>query len=188
MEFVLASASERRKELLTRLCKEFKVVESFFPEDKVKFNDNLEEYVKKLSLGKAQYVANKLGIDNIVIAADTIVAINDTILGKPKDKQDAYNMLNSLSGNVHKVYTGVTVMNLKTKKTVSEAVCTKVKFSPLDEDTIISYIESGEPLDKAGAYGIQGYGGIFVESIEGCYYNVVGLPLNKLDKILRLIV
>lgn len=188
MGFVLASASERRKELLTRLCEEFRVIESFFPEEKVVFNGNLEEYVKELSLGKAKYVADNLDTEDIIIAADTIVAIGDLILGKPKDKDDAYNMLKSLSGKVHNVYTGVTVLDLRSKKIISEAVCTKVKFSHLSDDEILSYVDSGDPLDKAGAYGIQGRGGVFVERIEGCYYNVVGLPLNKLDKMLKSLV
>jgi septum formation protein len=186
--FVLASASERRKELLTRLCEEFRVIESFFPEEKVVFNGNLEEYVKELSLGKAKYVADNLDTEDIIIAADTIVAIGDLILGKPKDKDDAYNMLKSLSGKVHNVYTGVAVLDLRSKKIISEAVCTKVKFSHLSDDEILSYVDSGDPLDKAGAYGIQGRGGVFVERIEGCYYNVVGLPLNKLDKMLKSLV
>jgi nucleoside triphosphate pyrophosphatase len=186
--FVLASASERRKELLTRLCEEFRVIESFFPEEKVVFNGNLEEYVKELSLGKAKYVADNLDTEYIIIAADTIVAIGDLILGKPKDKDDAYTMLKSLSGKVHNVYTGVTVLDLRSKKIISEAVCTKVKFSHLSDEEILSYVDSGDPLDKAGAYGIQGRGGVFVERIEGCYYNVVGLPLNKLDKMLKSLV
>ncbi|MNI37425.1 Maf-like protein [Clostridium sp. YIM B02506] len=188
MGFVLASASERRKELLTRLCEEFRVIESFFPEEKVVFNGNLEEYVKELSLGKAKYVADNLDTEDIIIAADTIVAIGDLILGKPKDKDDAYNMLKSLSGKVHNVYTGVTVLDLRSKKIISEAVCTEVKFSHLSDEEILSYVDSGDPLDKAGAYGIQGRGGVFVERIEGCYYNVVGLPLNKLDKMLKSLV
>lgn len=188
MNFVLASASERRKELLARLCEEFRVVESFFPEESVEFKGDLEKYVKELSLGKAQYVARTLDEDSIVIAADTIVAINGNILGKPKDKEAAYNMLKSLSGNVHKVYTGVTVINLRNNKIMNEAVCTKVVFSTLNEEDILAYVDSEEPLDKAGAYGIQGHGGVFVESIEGCYYNVVGLPLNRLDKMLKSII
>lgn len=188
MGFVLASASERRKELLTRLCEEFRVIESFFPEEKVVFNGNLEEYVKELSLGKAKYVADNLDTEDIIIAADTIVAIGDLILGKPKDKDDAYTMLKSLSGKVHNVYTGVTVLDVRSKKIISEAVCTKVKFSHLSDEEILSYVDSGDPLDKAGAYGIQGRGGVFVERIEGCYYNVVGLPLNKLDKMLKSLV
>lgn len=188
VKFVLASASERRKELLTRICKEFKVVESFFPEDSVVFNGNLEDYVKELSNGKAKYVEDISNEESIIIAADTIVTINGSILGKPKDKNDAYKMLKTLSGNTHKVYTGITVINKGTKEILSEAVCTKVKFSYLNEEEILNYIQTGEPLDKAGSYGIQGYGGVFVEYIEGCYYNVVGLPLNRLDKMLKSII
>ncbi|MGL5244268.1 MAG: Maf family protein, partial [Sarcina sp.] len=103
----------------------------------------------------------------------------------PKNQEEAYSMLYALSGNTHKVYSGFCVLNTKDTSIICESCCTKVKFSKLTEEQIKKYIESGEPFDKAGAYGIQGLGGVFVEEISGCYYNVMGLPINKLNNILR---
>ena len=110
--------------------------------------------------------------------------MEDKVLGKPADKEEAFNMLKLLSGKIHQVYSGLAVYNTLTKELITDYVCTEVKFSTIPDEVITSYIETGEPMDKAGAYGIQGYGGIFVEKIHGCYYNVVGLPLNKLYNML----
>ena len=184
MKYILASASERRQELLKRLIESFEVVVSDFEEDKVEFNGDIETYVMTLSKGKALDVANKVPKDTIIIAADTIVTINNKILGKPKDKNDAYNMLKLLSNNVHRVYSGVTVLNTNTNTIESKCTYTEVYFSELSDQEIYDYISTGECNDKAGAYGIQGLGGVFVEKINGCYYNVVGLPLNLLKKII----
>ncbi|MBL4934012.1 Maf-like protein [Clostridium paridis] len=185
MKVILASASERRKELLFRLFEEFEVVVSNFDEDSVVFSGNLEEYVKTLSYGKAKEISKSSIKDSLIIAADTIVSIDGKILGKPKDKQEAVNMLKTLSGREHKVYSGITVINSNSSKIIQDAVCTTVYFSVLSDEEILSYVETNEPMDKAGAYGIQGHGGIFVEKIDGCFYNVVGLPLNRLSKIIK---
>ena len=109
----------------------------------------------------------------------------DKILGKPKSEEDAYKMLKDLSGKVHRVYSAVVVVNSKTNKVKKECIFTEVKFKDLTNEEILKYISTKEPLDKAGAYGIQGIGGVFVERINGCYYNVVGLPLNLLNNILE---
>ncbi|MFL0247467.1 Maf-like protein [Candidatus Clostridium stratigraminis] len=184
MSIILASASERRKELLKRIIPDFKVIASDFNEDSVTFNGDCIKYVENLSLGKAQDVASKTDAANIIIGCDTIVYHNKKVLGKPKNEEEAYKMLTSLSGNSHYVYSGISIINTKTNNIVQDCVCTEVYFSKLSESQIQGYIKSGEPMDKAGSYGIQGYGGIFVEKINGCYYNVVGLPINKLYSLL----
>lgn len=185
MKIVLASASVRRHELLERLYKEFDIIVSEFDEAGVIYNGIPEEYVKQLSKGKALEVYKLIKEPAIIIAADTIVVYDNNVLLKPKDKDDAYNMLKKLSGNLHYVYSGITVVNTYNNKIISEAVVTEVKFSNLNDAEIDEYIKTGEPMDKSGAYGIQGYGGVFVEKINGCYYNVVGLPLNKLKEIIK---
>ncbi len=185
LKFVLASASERRKELLSRIIKDFEVRVSDFDEESVRVNEDIEKYVKTLSEGKARSVALNYSRDSIIIGADTIVVIDNNVLGKPKDKNDAFRMLKSLSNNVHRVYSGVTVINNSTKVIKSECLYTEVYFSELSDEEIWKYIDTGECLDKAGAYGIQGFGGVFVKSINGCYYNVVGLPLNLLNKMIK---
>ena len=140
--------------------------------------------VKRLSCLKALDIASKIS-GGIMIAADTVVILNGKILGKPKNKKEAARMLRNLSGKEHKVITGVAVVNAKTKKLLQDVVITKVKFRRLDRDLIEKYVASGKPLDKAGAYGIQGKGALLVESIEGDYFNVVGLPLNALNQLLE---
>ena len=185
LKFILASASERRKELLSRIVRDFEVRVSDFDEDSVQVNNDIEKYVKILSEGKAKSVALNCSKDSIIIGADTIVVIDNKVLGKPKDKNDAFRMLKALSNNVHRVYSGVTVINNSTKVIKSDCLYTEVYFSELSDEEIWKYIDTGECLDKAGAYGIQGFGGVFVKSINGCYYNVVGLPLNLLNKMIK---
>lgn len=185
MGVILASASERRKELLKRIIKEFKIEISAFDEDSITFNGDCKEYVKSIALGKAQSIANKIDYSSIVIGCDTIVYHKGKVLGKPRNEEEAFNMLMALSGDMHEVYSGIAIINTETKSIVQDYVCTEVYFSKLSKEQIISYIKSGEPMDKAGAYGIQGGASIFVERIHGCYYNVVGLPLNKLYFLLR---
>ena len=184
MKVVLASASARRQELLARLIDDFDVSVSNFDESTVPFEGNIDKYVKSVALGKAIDIRDKIKKEAIIISADTIVTKDNEILGKPKDEQDAFKMLKSLSGKNHFVYSGVVVINTKTDIIIQESLSTKVTFSDISDKEILEYIKTGEPLDKAGAYGIQGKGGIFVEEIEGCYYNVVGLPLNKLKSML----
>lgn len=184
MKIILASASERRQELLGRLVDDFKIEVSKFDEDTVPFEGDTDKYVKAVALGKALDVESRISEEAIIISADTIVVQNDNILGKPKDKQDAFKMLKSLQGKSHFVYSGIVVINTKTNKIKQESLSTKVTFSEISDEEILEYIETKEPLDKAGSYGIQGRGGVFVKGIEGCYYNVVGLPLNKLKSML----
>lgn len=185
MKLILASASERRHELLKRLTSDFEIMISGYDEEKVIFEGDCSEYVKKISTGKAEDIAAKLKGDFLVLGCDTIVAFDGKVLGKPKDKEDAKRMLMMLSGGVHQVYSGITLYHTASGKIVSDYVKTDVKFSHISEKEVDKYIETGEPMDKAGAYGIQGYGGVFVEEIHGCYYNVVGLPLNRLNCLLK---
>ena len=185
LKYVLASSSERRQELLHRIISDFKVEVSNFDESTVSFNGNIEEYVINLAKGKAIAVRDSLNEEAIIIAGDTVVVLENEILGKPKNEEDAYRMLKELSGKAHRVYSGIVVINMYNNKIGEAALHTEVKISTLTDKEILSYIKTGEPLDKAGAYGIQGYGGVFVEEIHGCYYNVVGLPLNLLNKILN---
>lgn len=185
MEFILASASERRQELLKRIVEDFEIIVSNFDETSVQFSGDCDEYVKVLALGKAREVADRLKGEHIIIGSDTIVYQNGKILGKPRDERDAYDMLRSLSGSSHKVYSGIAVINTASNEVKVDSVSTEVYFSKLTEEQINRYIVSSEPMDKAGAYGIQGNGGIFVEEIRGDYYNVVGLPLNRLYYMLR---
>ena len=185
LKFILASASERRKDLLSRIVSNFEVKISNFDEEKVEVSTNIENYVKTLAEGKAKDVALNCDNDSIIIGVDTIVVIGNNILGKPKDKNHAFEMLKLLSNNVHRVYSGVAVINNQKNIMKSECLYTEVYFSEISDDEIWRYIESGECLDKAGAYGIQGYGGVFAEKINGCYYNVVGLPLNLLNKMIK---
>lgn len=194
MRLILASSSPRRKELLKKITDDFIVIESDFDEKTIEFQGDVSKYVMELAQAKAMDVSNKLRNEVkyrelfeqelFIIGCDTIVEVENNILGKPKDNSEAEIMLKSLSGRVHRVYSGVAVINASKKVFKTDYVCTEVAFSKLSIDEIRNYIKSGESLDKAGAYGIQGKAAIFVEEIRGCYYNIVGLPLNKLYKIL----
>ncbi|ELC8359875.1 Maf-like protein [Clostridium perfringens] len=185
MKVILASKSPRRVEILEKIVKEFKVVQSNFDENTIDFKGDIEKYVKDLSKNKAIEVSKRLNEPSIVIAADTVVFQDGKVLEKPKNEEDAFSMLSSLSGNTHKVYSGICLINTYDDTVVTDCDCTEVRFSELNPRQIRNYINSGEPMDKAGAYGIQGLGGAFVEGIKGCYYNVMGLPLNKLYKALE---
>jgi septum formation protein len=185
MNLVLASASERRQELLRRITNDFSIIASDFDEEGVKFKGNCSNYVMELAKGKALDVASKIDNDAIIIGCDTIVSFKDHVLGKPKNKSEAFSMLKLLSGNIHQVYSGIAIVDTKIKNIKIDYVCTHVKFSSLSDEEIKKYIATEEPMDKAGAYGIQGFGGVFVEEIKGDYYSVVGLPLNKLNKMLK---
>ncbi|MDK0910114.1 Maf-like protein [Clostridium perfringens] len=185
MKVILASKSPRRVEILEKIVKEFEVVQSNFDENNIDFKGDIEKYVKDLSRNKAIEVSKRLNEPSIVIAADTVVFQDGKVLEKPKNEEDAFSMLSSLSGNTHKVYSGICLINTYDDTVVTDCDCTEVRFSELNPRQIRNYINSGEPMDKAGAYGIQGLGGAFVEGIKGCYYNVMGLPLNKLYKALE---
>lgn len=175
---ILASKSPRRRELLSLITTDF-VVKSADVDETLPEDISPQKAVEYLSKIKAEPFNNS---ENIVIGADTVVAVDGKILGKPADRQQAFEMLKSLSGKYHSVFTGVTV--IKPEKSVTFSVETKVKFFDLTDDEIDSYIATGECDDKAGAYGIQGKGSLLVEKIDGDYFNVVGLPISKLNKYL----
>lgn len=182
MKIVLASQSPRRKELLGRMGLEFvtqasKIDESAF--------DGLEarELVATLSREKAQWIARQLDGETLVIGADTVVVRDGAALGKPKDAEDAVAMLLSLSGRDHQVCTGVTVC--RGDRVLTQVEETQVTFRNLTETEVRQYVSTGEPMDKAGAYGIQGLGGLLVEGIRGDYSNVVGLPVCRLGQMLK---
>ncbi|MBQ2696304.1 MAG: septum formation inhibitor Maf [Clostridia bacterium] len=180
---ILASGSPRRRELLEQIGLPHTVVPSQAEEDLQGLEPCL--LVQSLSLLKAADVAKEQGKDALVIGADTVVVFEDEILTKPKDPEDAKAMLRRLSGKSHSVLTGVTVLRRRDGKSVSVTEETTVYFKELSEQEIESYVKTKEPLDKAGGYGIQGLGGLFVEKIDGDYYNVVGLPLARLGKLLQ---
>ncbi|WP_394923530.1 Maf family protein [uncultured Robinsoniella sp.] len=177
---ILASASPRRKELLAQAGYPFKVVISDAPEitDKVM----PDEIVEELSAIKAEAVAARIEEDACIIGADTIVAIAGRILGKPGNEKAAEEMLQSLQGKTHQVYTGVTLIELQdgTKKVTTFSERTDVTMYPMTDEEIRSYIATGDPMDKAGAYGIQGRAAVYIKKIAGDYNNVVGLPIGRL--------
>jgi septum formation protein len=185
MDIILASASQRRKELLKKIIDDFQIIVSDFNEGKVKFQGDCGLYVMELSKGKALNVCEKVRNPSIIIGCDTVVYFNGKVLGKPNDKKEAFKMLKNLSGNIHSVYSGITIINTASNKIKQCYVHTEVKFSNITERQITTYIDRENVLDKAGAYGIQDYAAVFVEEIQGCYYNVVGLPLNKLYFMLK---
>ncbi len=178
-KIVLASASPRRKELIAWLFDNVDIrpaeCDETLPE-----NIGAREAVEYLSKIKNHAVAESCSCDELVISADTVVAVDDKILGKPVDKEDARRMLRLLSGKAHQVYTGVTISLNGKAKTFSEK--TDVVFYDLTEEEIEEYISSPEPYDKAGSYAIQGKAGLLVKSINGDYYNVVGLPVARLRR------
>lgn len=171
---VLASKSPRRKELLSLITKDF-VIKTADVDEALPEGIMPAEAVEYLSKIKALPFKNG---EDIIIGSDTVVAIDGKILGKPRDEEDAFNMLKLLSGREHSVFTGVTVIAPNEECTFS--VETRVKFLPLTDEQVYNYIATGEPMDKAGAYGIQGKGCVLVEGITGDYFNVVGLPVSAL--------
>lgn len=182
MKIILASKSPRRKELLERMgIQDFETI-SPNVDERAFHGLPPEELVRRLSAEKAAAVAGKVGKDAVVIAADTVVALEGAVLGKPADELDAFKMLSALSGVRHQVYTGVTVCRGGEKQTAHEV--TDVTFRELSEREIEDYISTGEPMDKAGAYGIQGYGALLIQGISGDYYNVMGLPVCRLSGML----
>ena len=182
MDIVLASASPRREELLALIVKDFRIIPSEFDESLVPVELGPKEHVAYSSIMKARDVVGKCP-DSLVIGADTIVCIDNAILGKPSDAADAIQMLKKLSGRTHQVCTGVAVIKDGIERSAVEI--TDVTFREIDDDIIARYVASGEPMDKAGAYAIQGKGAILVKSICGCYSNVVGLPIYRLSTILE---
>jgi len=180
-KLVLASASPRRQELIQLLGLRAEIPPSGIAEDVMEADPSL--LVQKLAFRKAEDVAKQYPKDYLVVGADTVVFFEDRILGKPKNEEDAYRMLSALSGRTHRVYTGVSLHFQGKKMGFYEK--TEVQFARLTEREIWDYIESKEPMDKAGAYGIQGRFAPFVKGIAGDYYNVMGLPLARLYQALK---
>ena len=178
MGIILASGSPRRQELLKQLgIKDFKIIADT-AEELLTAGISPEEQVKKLSLQKARNVSSICNNDDIIIAADTLVYLDNEPLGKPASQTDAIEMLKRLSGRKHSVFTGVTL--LRDGKFISEAEKTDVYFRDLTENEIIAYAKTGEPMDKAGSYAAQGGAAVFIKRIEGEFFNVMGLPLCRL--------
>ncbi len=174
-QIILASASPRRKEILELADIAFEIFPSQMEEIITK--EKPEEVVMELAGQKAWDVWKQTSGSKMVIGADTVVAYDGRILGKPKDEEDAARMLSMLSGNTHEVYTGVSIIQNGQEHSFYEE--TKVKFYPLMQEEILKYVKTKEPMDKAGAYGIQGKAAPFIQGIEGDYYNVVGFPIAR---------
>ncbi|MEK5026411.1 Maf family protein [Paenibacillus sp. FSL M7-1046] len=181
---ILASGSPRRRELLSLLGLPFEVISSDADESTPP-DFTPEMIVRSLALRKAEAVVHAAGKRNaVIVGSDTIVVLDDKVLGKPVDEQDSRVMLGLLQGKTHQVYTGVACIGLPEGKILVEHRVTSVTMRALSEAEISAYIATGEPADKAGSYAIQGLGATLVEKIEGCYFNVVGLPLSLLGRML----
>ena len=186
-QLVLASTSPRRSELLAGLGCRFRVKPPRFGEMLLEKRQSAAELSRSLpiiALAKALDVARRCGPGDLIIGADTVIHFRGAVLGKPRDVEDARSILSKLSGNMHRVFTSVAVASCEGKFLLASEQ-TEVRFRKLSAEEIDAYIATGEPMDKAGAYGIQSLGGLFVSSITGRYDNVVGLPLNRVDELLR---
>ncbi len=181
MPLILASASPRRAELLRNAAIDYTVEPAHVPEQPFP-NEKPLDYAQRLARDKARVVFARHP-DSAVLGADTVVVVDEHLLEKPDDEHDAPRMLRLLSGRMHQVITGVCLVAPGFEQT--EAESTQVVFSPLSEDEITFYVQTGEPMDKAGAYAIQGIASRWVERIEGCYFNVVGLPLPRVYRMLK---
>jgi len=181
MKLVLASASQRRAEILRDAGIPFTVLSSVVDETPLP-GETATDLVRRLAAAKAELVAARAVGPAIVIAADTVVALDGAVMGKPRTSDDARQMLEKLSGRTHNVITGIALVRLPDVERREFHETTHVQFGPLDEEEITRYLASGEPFDKAGAYAIQGLGGRYIPRIDGCYFNVVGLPLARLCK------
>jgi septum formation protein len=184
MKLILASSSPRRVEVLRDAGITFEVVTTNVDETRLEA-EPAEKMVRRLAEAKARAAAIQVVGPAIVIGADTVVVLGEDVLGKPASAEDARAMLARLSGKTHAVMTGVAVLRLPERTLRIETESTRVTMAPYTAQEIADYVAGGEPMDKAGAYAIQGRGGRFVTSIEGCYFNVVGLPLARLYRILK---
>ena len=182
---ILASASPRRRELLQKLDIRFEIRPAFVDESMLPGED-ASTYPLRTAVKKAMAVAEQIGKEEkaLIVAADTVVVIDDDILGKPADAAEAKAMICRLAGREHIVITGLGLVDTLSGRTLSAAEQTIVYFNALSEEQIDAYIATGEPRDKAGAYGIQGKGSLLVRKIDGDFYNVMGLPLSRLDRVL----
>ncbi|MBZ5528008.1 MAG: Maf family protein [Acidobacteriia bacterium] len=184
MKLILASSSPRRAEIIRNAGFSFQILSS--PVDETPLPaESPQEHVRRLAESKATLAARRSSPPAIVIAADTIVALDGRILGKPRNLDDARAMLELLSGRTHAVHTGLALIRLPEGELRAAVETTMVTFARLSPQDIAGYLASGEPFDKAGAYAIQGRGGRFIPRIAGCYFNVVGLPLARLCELLR---
>lgn len=183
-ELVLASASPRRRELLTAMGIAHRVVPSAVDETSIAA-DHPRTYAIRCAYAKALDVAARMPADTLVLAADTVVTRRAVLFGKPATEDEAFRILRSLSGESHEVITGVALARAGRAEVQLDSATTTVAFRPLTDGDIRSYIATGEPMDKAGAYGIQGIGGDFIERIDGDYYNVVGLPCTVVARLLE---
>jgi septum formation protein len=182
LTLILASESPRRAELLRQVAIPFRIVPPAVSEE-LSGKPSPQEMVALLALRKARAVSDQLP-EGYVLGADTVVLHDETVLGKPVDPEDAVRMLRLLSGSRHSVLTGLALVNAATGYLLERLSLTQVWIKTLAEDEIKAYVATGEPFDKAGAYGIQGKGALLVEKIEGCYFNVVGLPLSLLNEMI----
>ena len=183
MNIILASSSPRRKEILQNANIKFEVKTSDIDET-VLDGEMPISLVLRLALEKGMEISNNHP-QELIISADTIVVCDNQILGKPLDENDAIKMLTKLSARTHQVITGISLIHLATNKKIIDYVVSDVKFKQLSQQDIIDYVNTKESLDKAGAYGIQGYGAMLVEKIDGDYFNIVGLPISKLSDLLK---
>lgn len=179
MKLVLASASPRRAEILRAAGIAFTVLSSAVDETPLP-GETATDLVRRLAASKAELVAARAIGPALVIAADTVVALEGAVLGKPRTSEDARLMLEKLSGRTHSVITGVALIRLPDAERREFTEITQVHFSSISNEEIVKYLSSGEPFDKAGSYAIQGVAGRFIPRIDGCYFNVVGLPLARL--------
>lgn len=184
MNIILASESPRRKEILENTNLKFSVITSDIDE-RIFENEEPIQLVLRLAFEKCMSVAQNNPSD-LVIGADTIVVLDNEILGKPKNEEEAFNTLSKLSNREHQVITGMSIVNLENEKKIVDYAISNVKFKKLTDQDIKDYISTKECLDKAGSYGIQGYGALLVEEIKGDYFNIVGLPISKLSNILKI--
>nr|WP_314386805.1 nucleoside triphosphate pyrophosphatase [uncultured Fusobacterium sp.] len=179
---ILASNSQRRQEILKDAGFNFKVMTSNIEE--ISDKENISERILDIAERKLEQIA-KDNANEFILAADTVVELDKNIFGKPKDREEAFKFLKILSGKVHKVITAYVFKNISKNILIKEVVISEVKFFDLDNETINWYLDTGEPFDKAGAYGIQGYGRVLVERINGDYYSIMGFPISNFLKNLR---
>ena len=179
---ILASNSQRRQEILKDAGFNFRVITSNIEE--ISDKENVIERILDIAEKKLEQIA-KNNVNEFILAADTVVELNKNIFGKPKDRKEAFKFLKLLSGKIHKVITAYVFKNISKNILIKEIVVSEVKFFDLDDETIDWYLDTDEPFDKAGAYGIQGYGRVLVEKIDGDYYSIMGFPISNFLKNLR---
>ena len=179
---ILASNSQRRQEILKDAGFNFRVITSNIEETSDK--KSITEKILDIAEKKMEQIA-KNNVNEFILAADTVVELDKNIFGKPKDREEAFKFLKLLSGKIHRVITAYVFKNISKNILIREVVISEVKFFDLDDETINWYLDTGEPFDKAGAYGIQGYGRVLVEKIDGDYYSIMGFPISNFLKNLR---